>query len=134
MKKYIILVLVLFFSVQAFAQKESLEERYKIPKEQIIKLYKHSRAEGKSLYFFNPVGFDRVSLEYFRHLMFKDIRITSIKANTRTSIITIEITKDLNINDLRTQVITAKEEVDYLLENYDNHIAEIEKIIYESGN
>ena len=118
--------------MQVFAQKESLEERYKMPEGKILKLYKSS--ETKKLYFFNPVGFDRASLGYFKYLMLKDTRVLSIKRNAKTPIVTIEITKDLHFNDFRTQVIAAKEEVDYLLANYDNHMIEMEKLIYEGGN
>lgn len=131
MKKYILLVLIVFSFSQAFAQKDDLTELYKIPEGQVLKFYQDDG--NTKVYFFNPVGFDKASLTYFRYLAMKDPRVVSIKNNAGTRVISIQITNDFEFEKFKNHVIFAKKEISYLLANYDDHIAEMERLIYE-GN
>lgn len=134
MKKYLFLLLIFFSFTQAFAQEneeDDDENMYEIPEGQILKLYNHDE-EGK-IYFFNPIGFDKASLIYFRYLALKDPRVIDVQSNKGTRVVSILVTNNFKLDKLKIHVKAIKEEIDFLLGNYDDHILEMERLIYEGG-
>ena len=132
MKKYILFVLVLFFSMQAFAQRKDLENLYKIPTGQLIKLYKHT--DSGDIYFFDTKNYSRIGFIYVQYLLFKDPRVISMKRNAKTSVITLYVSSKLKHDDFKNQIIEAIKELHFVIENYTNYEKEIENIIYEGRN